>query len=53
MNSITIGGGDSTTLLASPKIRMLLMRIVWSHVGQRVSEMTRVFSLDVWKDSKQ
>ena len=53
MNSITMGGGDSCTLLASPKIRMPLMRMVWSQVGQTVSETVHVLSLRVWNDSMQ
>ena len=53
MNSMMMGGGDSTTLLVSPKILMLFIRMVWSQVGQTVSEITLVRSLDVWNDTRQ
>ena len=50
---MTTGGGDSTTLLVSPKILMFFIRMVWSQVGQTVSEMTIVLALDVRNDTRQ
>lgn len=40
--SVTIVGGLLAIVFTSPHITMSLKMIIWSHVGERVSQITRV-----------